>query len=89
MAKRYPKALRERIILEFRQGRSIQALANDYEPCEATIRQWVEREFGGGRLDESEADEPKRLRKENQQLREDKLILEKAAAWFATHRNER
>ena len=34
-------------------------------------------------------DELKRLRKEHQQLREDKLILEKAEAWFATHRNER
>ena len=49
MAKRYPQALREQIILEFHQGRSIRALANDYEPCEATIRQWVERETGGGR----------------------------------------
>ena len=89
MAKRYPQALREQIIMEFHQGRAVRALANDYEPCEATIRQWVEHETGGGRLDESEADELKRLRKENRQLREDKLILEKAAAWFATHRNER
>ena len=89
MANRYPQALREQIVLEFHQGRSIRALANDYEPCEATIRQWIERETGGARLDESEDDELKRLRKENQRLREDKLILEKAAAWFATHRNER
>ncbi len=89
MANRYPQALREQIVLEFHQGHSIRTLANDYEPCEATIRQWIERETGGARLDESEADELKRLRKENQQLREDKLILEKAAVWFATDRNER
>ncbi len=39
MAKRNPQALREQIILEFHQDRSIRALANDYEPSEATIRQ--------------------------------------------------
>lgn len=88
MPNQYPPALREQIVLEYRQGRSIRALANDYEPCEATIRHWVEAE-SDTRLDESEADELKRLRKENKQLREDKLILEKAAAWFATNRNER
>ena len=89
MAKHYAQALREQIVLEFHQGRSIRALANDYEPCEATIRQWLERASGGAQLDASEADELKRLRKEIKQLREDKLILEKAAAWFATRRNER
>ena len=40
MPNQYPPALREQIVLEYRQGRSIRALANDYEPCEATIRQW-------------------------------------------------
>ena len=44
MANRYPQALREQIVLEFHQGRSIRALADDDEPCEATIRQWIERE---------------------------------------------
>ena len=88
MPNQYPPALREQIVLEYRQGRSIRALANDYEACEATIRHWVEAE-SDTRLDESDADELKRLRKENKQLREDKLILEKAAAWFATNRDER
>lgn len=88
MPNHYPPALREQIVLEFRQGRSIRALANDYEPCEATIRHWIEAE-ADSRLDESESAELKGLRKENKQLLEDKLILEKAAGWFATHRKER
>ena len=41
------------------------------------------------RRDASAADELKQLRKENRQLREDQLILEKAAAWFAIRRHER
>ena len=41
MPNQYPPALREQIVLEYRQGRSIRELANDYEPCKATIRHWV------------------------------------------------
>ena len=77
MANRYPQALREQIVVEFHQGRSIRALADDCEPCEALIRHWIERGTGRARFDESEADELKRLRKENQQLREDNLFLKK------------
>ena len=82
MPNQRPPALREQIVFEYRHGRSIRALAKNHEPCEATIRDWVEAE-SGTRFDESEADKLKRLRKENKQLRTDKLILEKAEAWFA------
>lgn len=47
MSTLYPQALREQIVLVFHHGRSIRTLGNDYEPCEATIRQWIEREPGG------------------------------------------
>ena len=33
MPSQYPPALREQIVLEYRQGRSIRALANDYDPA--------------------------------------------------------
>lgn len=38
MPNQCPPAPREQIVLEYRQSRSIQALANDYELCEATIQ---------------------------------------------------
>ena len=79
---RYLPALPEQIDFEYRQVRSIRALANDYEPCEATMRHWVEAD-AEIHLDESEADELKRLRKENKQLWEGKLTLETSVAWFA------
>ena len=87
-AHQYPQALSEKIVLEYRQRRANRVLVNDYEPCEATIQHWDEA-ASDTRLDDSEADELKRLRKENNQLREDKLTLEEAAVWFATNCNER
>ena len=71
MPNQCPPAVREQIVLEYRQGRSIRELVNDYEPFEAE---------SDTRLGELEAEELKRLRKDNKQLREDKLILETAAA---------
>ena len=75
------------ILLEYRQRRSIRALANDYEPYEAAIRHWVEAE-SDTRFDVPKALEPKCLGKANKRLREDKLIVERAAAWFEANRNE-
>ena len=90
MTKKYPQELRDQIILEHSKGRSIGDLAKDYEPCDATIRTWIGSLAGdAARVDESEAEELKRLRKENKQLKQDQLILEKATAWFATRRNDR
>ena len=63
MTNRYGQALREQIALELHHGRSTRVLVNDYKPYEATIRQWIGRETGGARLNESEADELKRIRK--------------------------
>jgi len=67
-------------------GRSIRELAEEFEPCEQTIRNWVkqheldtgEREDG---LTSEEKEELKRLRAENRQLKEEREILKKAAPW--------
>lgn len=84
----YPAEFREHIIALARSGRSVESLAREFEPCVATIHGWVkqadrddgERHDG---LTSEERDELRRLRKENRQLRQERDILSKAAAWFA------
>jgi transposase len=74
-----------------RAGRSVEELAGEFEPSGTTIRSWI-RAAGLGtptpvgasaRLSDEEREEPRRLRKENRQLRQERDILAKAAAWFA------
>ena len=84
----YPAEYRRRMVELTRAGRSIQELAREFEPSVETIRQWVrqaqldagERSDG---LTSDEREELTRLRRENRQLRLDRAILSKAAAWFA------
>jgi transposase len=71
-----------------RAGRSPEELAREFEPSEQTIRNWVKQaELDGGRrgdgLTTQEKEELQRLRRENKQLRVEREILAKAAAWFA------
>jgi len=71
-----------------RAGRSIEELAKEFEPCVATIHTWVKQaERDAGRrtdvLSTAEKEELRRLRRENRQLRQERDILSKAAAWFA------
>ena len=71
-----------------RSGRSPECLAREYEPTAQAIRNWVAQ---AGRDDGSrddgvtteDRDEINRLRRENRQLRLERDILSKAAAWFA------
>ena len=84
----YPADFRDHIIALARSGRSIESLAREFEPCVATIHGWikqVERDDGhrDDGLTSEERDELRRLRKENRQLRQERDILSKAAAWFA------
>ena len=84
----YPAAFREQIVALQRAGRSIEELAKEFEPCAATIHSWVKQsERDDGRradvLSSGERDELRRLRRENRQLRQERDILAKAAAWFA------
>jgi len=73
-------------------GRSPEALAGEFEPTAQSIWNWVagaERNAGGGNgvLKTAEREELNRLRRENRQLRLEREILSKAAAWFARETN--
>ena len=84
----YSRVYREGLVELVRSGRSPEKLAEEYEPCAATIRAWVKQADldEGNRKDGLATDERAeivRLRRENKQLREERDILKKAAAWFA------
>jgi len=71
-----------------RAGRSVEGLAREFEPCVGTIQGWVKHaDRDNGRRDDGltsdERNELRRLRRENRQLRQERDILSKAAAWFA------
>jgi transposase len=71
-----------------RAGRSPEDLAKEFEPSAQAIRNWVaqaDRDEGrrSDGLTNAERMELWRLRKENKQLRLEREILSKAAAWFA------
>ncbi len=84
----YPAEFREQLIALARSGRSVESLAREFEPCVATIHSWIkqaERDAGvrDDGLTSAEREELRRLRRENRQLRQERDILSKAAAWFA------
>ena len=84
----YPHEFRDQIVALTRAGRSSEELAREFEPCAATIHGWVKQaDRDGGRRDDGvtsqEREELRRLRRENRQLRQERDILAKAAAWFA------
>jgi transposase len=84
----YPAAFREQIVALARAGRSVPDLAREFEPTEQTIYTWLrqaDRDDGkrADGLSSVEREELRRLRKENRQLRMEREILSKAAAWFA------
>ncbi len=84
----YPAAYREQIIALARSGRTSKELAAEFEPSEQTIRNWIfqaeaERGERPEALTSEERSELSRLRRENRQLKVEREILGKAAAWFA------
>ncbi len=84
----YPPELRRRLVELVRAGRSPAELAEEFEPSEQCIRNWVkqaDRDSGKRQdgLTSAEKEEIGRLRRENRALREERAILAKAAAWFA------
>jgi len=69
-------------------GRSPQELAKEFEPTAQSIAQWVRQaDRDEGRREDgattAEREELRRLRRENRQLKQEREILAKAAAWFA------
>jgi transposase len=84
----YPPELRRRLVALVRAGRSPGELAQEFEPSEQCIRNWVaqaQRDEGKRQdgLTTAEKEELGRLRREVRTLREERAILAKAAAWFA------
>jgi transposase len=71
-----------------RAGRTPEDLSREFEPTSQAIRNWVQQaEVDAGHrtngLTSDERAELSRLKRENRQLREERDILAKAAAWFA------
>lgn len=90
MSKRqaYPNAFREQLVALVRAGRTPESLAKEFEPSAQTIRNWAKQaDLDGGRrtdgVTSAEQQELRRLRRENRQLKLEREILSKAAAWFA------
>jgi transposase len=84
----YPPELRRRLVEMVRAGRTPGELAEEFEPSEQCIRNWVkqaDRDSGKRQdgLTSAEKEELGRLRREVRALREERAILAKAAAWFA------
>jgi transposase len=87
--KRYAPEYRQRLVLMVRAGRCPEELAREFQTSSQSIRNWVaqaDRDEGRRRdgLTTAEREELTRLRRENRILREEREILSKAAAWFAT-----
>jgi len=83
----YPPEFRRQMVDLVRAGRSPEELAREFEPTAQSIRNWLaqsERNAGrgDGGLTTAEREELNRLRRENRQLRLEREILSKAAAWL-------
>ena len=88
----YPAQYRQQMVELVRAGRDPSELAREFEPSAQAIRNWVrEADRGGGGpgggavavLNAAEKEELARLRREVRQLRLERDILSRAAAWFA------
>jgi transposase len=84
----YSPEFRQRIVELVRKGRTPEEVARQFEPSAQAIRNWVKQAAldAGERTDgltSEEREELRRLRREVRQLREERVILSKAAAWFA------
>ncbi len=86
--KPYPDEFREQMVALVRARRTPEELSREFEPSAQSISNWVAQadlDEGKGKdgLTTAERDELRRLRKENKQLKLEREILSKAAAWFA------
>jgi len=86
----YSPEFRRQMVELVRAGRDPADLAREFEPTAQSICHWVTqadrqegRREGGDGLAAAERDELARLRRENKQLRLERDILSRAAAWFA------
>ena len=87
-AKRYTPEFRHQMVALVRAGRNPSELSREFGCTSWSINRWFKQaERDGGRgdggLTTDEREELTRLRRENRQLRLEREILSKAAAWFA------
>jgi transposase len=77
------------VALVLEEGKTVAQVARDLDLTETAFRKWVERaraDQGKGKpgvLNTPERDELSRLRRENRELKMERDILKKAAAFFA------
>jgi len=90
MAKKriYPPEFRHKVLELVRSGRSVNAVAGEFEVARQTIMNWLKQDDldAGRRIDgltTEENLEMRRLRKRVKELEIEREILKKAAAWFA------
>ena len=86
--KPYPPEFRQQMVELVRAGRPPKELAKEFEPTAESIRSWVKQaDRDEGRRDDGltslEKEELRRLRRKVRQLKIEREILAKAAAWFA------
>src|ERR1700745_3601727 len=79
----YPPEFRRQIIELVHAGRSPEELSRESEPTAQSIRNWVAQSARDGGMTTAEREELNRLRRENRQLKLEREVLSKAAAWFA------
>ena len=89
--KRYAPEFRRQMVELHRAGRGYDELAKEFGCTGGSIRYWVkqadrDRGRGDGGLTSAEREELTRLRRENRKLLQERDILSKAAAWFATEK---
>jgi transposase len=86
---RYRPEFKRQMVELARTGRTPASLAKEFGPTSWSIATWVKqaaRDSGkdDGGLTSAEREELTKLRRENRRLKEEREILSKAAAWFAT-----
>jgi len=84
----YPPDFRQKVVELARSGRLPDDLASEFGLARQTVRNWIKQaDLDSGRcvdgLTSEERAELTRLRRENKQLKIEREILSKAAAWFA------
>jgi transposase len=85
---RYAPEFRRQMVELVRAGRTPEELAKEFDPSAQAIRNWTaQADRDEGRREDglttAEREELNRLRRENRQLKLEREILSKAAAWFA------
>ena len=90
----YPPEFRREAIELLRQGRSPRELSESLGVSEQTLRNWrrqdqIDRHERDDGLTTDERDELARLRRENTRLRQERDLLKRAAAFFATENGTR